>query len=72
MVRLTEHAWTSYQQGQVIAALPGLIRGAQSLEEAGATESGGWRVSARIHHLAASTLAKVGEATWRGLPRSGR
>jgi hypothetical protein len=45
----------------VIAMLPNLIKSAQALEETTATDEA-WRLSARIHHLAATTLAKVGEA----------
>jgi len=62
--RLTESTWDDYQRGRitrVIAILPRLIRSAQALEE---HEPSGarWRVSSRIHHLAATTLIKVGEA----------
>lgn len=64
---LSEHGWDNYQQGRlgaVIAALPSLIKSAQALEDssAAATDVRCWTVSARIHHLAASTLAKIGEA----------
>ncbi len=65
---LAEHSWNNYQQGRlvcaVIAALPSLIRSAQALEDSttAATDPDCWIVSARIHHLAASTLAKIGEA----------
>lgn len=64
--RITEFTWTDYQRGRtgkVIAALPNLLRSAQSLEDAplGGQESRCWAVSARIHHLAATTLAKIGE-----------
>src|SRR4051794_32054342 len=66
VVRFTGHAWTSYQQGRlgrVIAALPNLIRSAQALEETSPPDDARpWMVSARIHHLAATTLAKIGEA----------
>jgi hypothetical protein len=63
---LAEHAWTNYQQGRigrVIAELPKLINLAQMLED-NATQSDrqGWAVSARVHHLAATTLSKVGES----------
>jgi transcriptional regulator with XRE-family HTH domain len=63
--RLAEQGWDSYQRGElgrVIAALPGLIRSAQESEESQAADPDTWRTSARIHHLAASTLAKIGEA----------
>jgi transcriptional regulator with XRE-family HTH domain len=64
--RFTSHAWTNYQQGRlgrVIAALPNLIRSAQALEETSPpNDARPWMVSARIHHLAATTLAKIGEA----------
>lgn len=64
--QLVEHAWTNYQQGRlgvVIAELPRLIRTAQDLEDSASAESrGGWAVSARTHHLTATTLSKVGEA----------
>lgn len=63
VARYTEQVWTEYQAGRVgavIAALPKLLGSAQALEE---TADGGepWAVSARIHHLAATTLAKIGE-----------
>lgn len=60
--RLTEAIWAQYQAGrigQTVAALPDLIRTAQALEAGPPTA---WDVSARIHHLAATTLSKVGEA----------
>jgi transcriptional regulator with XRE-family HTH domain len=65
--RFTEGVCSEYQGGRlggVIAGLPGLIRTAQRLEDAaGPAEKGraAWAVSARVHHLAATTLAKVGE-----------
>jgi transcriptional regulator with XRE-family HTH domain len=62
--QLTESAWDDYQRGRitrVIAILPQLIRSAQALEEH-ESERARWRVSSRIHHLAATTLIKVGEA----------
>ncbi len=72
-----ERGWSDYQQGrlgQVIAALPGLITSAQALEESAAVSDAArcWAVSARIHHLAASTLAKVGEAelAWMSAERA--
>ncbi|MFF7758908.1 helix-turn-helix domain-containing protein [Streptomyces griseorubiginosus] len=65
-----EHAWNDYQGGRlgsVIAALPALLQTAQELEERaarrGEDRSDCWAVSARTHHLAATTLAKIG-----GLP----
>jgi hypothetical protein len=64
--RLVEHAWHDYQQGRigrVTAALPKLITLAQALEDGTtADDRRGWAVSARTHHLAATTLSKVGEA----------
>jgi transcriptional regulator with XRE-family HTH domain len=64
--RLVEHAWNHYQQGRigrVTAELPNLIRLAQDLEDSATLdERQGWAVSARTHHLAATTLSKVGEA----------
>src|SRR3954467_1489939 len=66
VVRFTDHAWADYQQGRlglVIAALPNLIKSAQALEETSPPDDARpWLVSARIHHLAATTLAKIGEA----------
>ena len=66
VMRFTGHAWRNYQQGRlgrVIAALPNLIKSAQALEEASAPDDPlPWITSARIHHLAATTLAKIGEA----------
>lgn len=63
---IAEFTWTDYQRGRtgkVIAALPNLLRSAQALEDAPlqGQESRCWAVSARIHHLAATTLAKIGE-----------
>lgn len=66
--RICELAWDEYQHGRlgrVIAALPNLIKSAQALEEsstATASPRRCWMVSARIHHLTASTLARIGEA----------
>lgn len=64
--RLVEQHWFNYQQGklgQVISALPKLIGSAQHLEDASTSaERGGWAVSARTHHLAATTLSKIGES----------
>ena len=62
--RLTDATWDDYQRGRVtrvIAILPQLIRSAQALEEHESSRAR-WRVSSRIHHLAATTLIKVGEA----------
>ncbi|GAA5176347.1 helix-turn-helix transcriptional regulator [Pseudonocardia eucalypti] len=64
--RLVEHGWFDYQHGklsQVISNLPRLINTAQDLEDS-ATDSArtGWAISARTHHLAATTLSKIGEA----------
>src|SRR5215210_4683968 len=75
VARITSHVWTDYQQGRlgrVIAALPSLIKSAQALEEtSGPTDHRPWIVSARIHHLAATTLAKIGEADLAWMPQSG-
>lgn len=64
--RLAEIAWEDFQRGRfgrAISVLPALIAAAQQLEDSGRTDAGtGWAVSARIHHLAATTLAKAGEA----------
>lgn len=64
--RLVEHGWFDYQQGKlsrVIANLPKFISTAQDLEDATTpTDRAGWAVSARTHHLAATTLSKIGEA----------
>jgi transcriptional regulator with XRE-family HTH domain len=74
--RLVEHAWTDYQQGRlnrVIAELPRLISTAQDLEDAVTPEARqGWSVSARTHHLAATTLSKVGESdlAWMAAERA--
>ncbi|ANY05316.1 helix-turn-helix domain-containing protein [Pseudonocardia sp. HH130630-07] len=68
--QLVEFLWADYQRGrigQVVEHLPRLIRGAQRLEGVAPDAVGddrrrSWAVSARIHHLAATTLSKVGEA----------
>lgn len=63
VARLTEFAWQDYQAGRlgaVVRALPRLIESGRALEEIGTAE--GLLISSRIHHLAASTLAKIGEA----------
>lgn len=62
---LAEGAWAHYQHGRIgraIEVLPELIRAAQAIE-ADRTRSGrGPAASARIHHLAATTLTKIGES----------
>ncbi|MFC9635320.1 helix-turn-helix domain-containing protein [Streptomyces mirabilis] len=74
-----EKAWNDYQSGRlgsVIAALPVLLQAAQDLEErAGRREEDShdcWAVSARTHHLAATTLAKIGESdiSWLAAERA--
>ncbi len=63
--RYTEQVWFEYQAGRigrVVAALPSLIADAQRLEDEAGTNRTGWAVSSRIHHLAATTLSKVGES----------
>jgi transcriptional regulator with XRE-family HTH domain len=68
--RLVEFAWTDYQRGRlsnVISQLPSLVRAAQRIEDSApslvpAERRRAWTVSARTHHLAATTLSKVGEA----------
>lgn len=68
--RLVEFAWTDHQRGRlgtVIERLPSLIRAAQRLEDSTPSRAPeqrrqAWTVSARTHHLAATTLSKVGEA----------
>ncbi|GGI71768.1 transcriptional regulator [Saccharopolyspora subtropica] len=69
VARVTEEAWHQYQNGavgHVIDVLPGLIKSAQQLESGAAGRPSyarrAYAVSARIHHLAATTLSKVGEA----------
>jgi transcriptional regulator with XRE-family HTH domain len=62
--RYVEQVWFEYQAGRVgrvVAALPELIRNAQLLEDNPGPAGLGWAVSARVHHLAATTLSKVGE-----------
>jgi len=65
MAVFAEQGWSDFQRGRVgkvVAVLPGLIGSAQALEDqAGGSGTQGWSVSARIHHLAATTLAKIGE-----------
>ncbi len=69
VAQLVEGAWSSYQKGdlgRVVAALPGLIKTSQGMESASADDTAYRRacaaVSARVHHLAATTLSKIGEA----------
>ncbi len=60
---LTEMVWSDFQKGKigsVVQALPGLIQTAQALEERDDVHER-WAISARVHHLAASTLSKIGE-----------
>lgn len=55
--------WDDYQAGRigrVVAALPGLLLTAQTLDDQ--NEQQGLMVAARSYHLAASTLSKVGES----------
>lgn len=62
--RYVEQVWLEYQAGRVgrvVAALPHLIETAQRLEDAADPSGEGWAVSARVHHLASTTLSKVGE-----------
>jgi transcriptional regulator with XRE-family HTH domain len=74
-----EKAWNDYQGGRlgsVIAALPGLLQTAQELEDRAARRGEDrhdcWAVSARTHHLAATTLAKIGESdiSWLAAERA--
>jgi transcriptional regulator with XRE-family HTH domain len=68
--RRVEYAWTDYQRGRlstVIAQLPRLVRDAQQLEDSAPglpqpERRHAWTVSARTHHLAATSLSKVGES----------
>jgi transcriptional regulator with XRE-family HTH domain len=69
VARLAEVSWSHYQRGvlgRVVAALPGVIKTAQRMEAASSDDGANKRacaaVSARIHHLAATTLSKIGEA----------
>lgn len=69
VTQLAEGAWAAYQRGdlgRVVTALPGLIKTTQQMEAASADDAAYRRtcaaVSARIHHLAATTLSKIGEA----------
>ncbi|MFJ9410819.1 helix-turn-helix domain-containing protein [Streptomyces sp. NPDC101393] len=74
-----EKAWGDYQAGRlgsVIAALPTLLQCAQQLEDRAARREADrhdcWAVSARTHHLAATTLAKIGESdiSWLAAERA--
>ncbi|TXS49882.1 helix-turn-helix domain-containing protein [Streptomyces sp. t39] len=76
-----ESAWDDYQGGRlgsVIAALPALLQSAQELEDRAARRDDDcrdcWAVSARTHHLAATTLAKIGESdiSWLAAERAMR
>jgi transcriptional regulator with XRE-family HTH domain len=66
--RHVELAWRDYQEGRVgrvVALLPELIAMSQRLEDSpgeGEQRRQSWAISARTHHLAATTLSKVGEA----------
>lgn len=70
VAQLVEFAWSDYQRGRishVVANLPRLIQTAQQLEDSAAEQATderrrSWAISARTHHLAATTLSKVGEA----------
>lgn len=58
-----EAGWEHYQQGRlgrVIAVIPALIAAVTDCEDA-ADPGAAWASSARVHHLATSTLTKVGE-----------
>jgi hypothetical protein len=79
--RLVEQTWNDYQAGRlgkVIAGLPGLLQTAQELEGQAARSPAErrdcWAVSARVHHLAATTLAKLGESdiSWLAAERAMR
>lgn len=79
--QLVEQRWNDYQSGYlgtVIAALPGLLQAAQELEDRGTRSASErrdcWAVSARTHHLAATTLAKIGESdiSWLAAERAMR
>lgn len=81
MAQFVEGTWSDYQAGRlgkVIAALPGLLQTAQELEDrasrSAAERRSCWAVSARIHHLAATTLAKIGESdiSWLAAERAMR
>ncbi len=81
VARLVEERWNDYQGGRlgtVIAALPALLQSAQELEDRAARSAEErrtcWAVSARTHHLAATTLAKIGESdlSWLAAERAMR
>lgn len=62
---LAEGTWDQYQHGsigRVVDVLPELIRAAQALEFDADGVHRGWAVSARVHHLAATTMSKLGES----------
>lgn len=63
--RAAEHCWADFQAGRigrVVNGLPSLITSAQALEDSATPAAReGWAVSARVHHLAASTMSKIGE-----------
>ncbi|MFE4797661.1 helix-turn-helix domain-containing protein [Streptomyces sp. NPDC056708] len=78
---LVEQTWDDYQAGRlgkVIAGLPGLLQTVQELEDRAARSAAErrdcWAVSARLHHLAATTLAKIGESdiSWLAAERAMR
>ncbi|MEV0090073.1 helix-turn-helix domain-containing protein [Streptomyces sp. NPDC050738] len=78
---IVERTWDDYQAGRlgsVVAALPGLLQTAQELEDRAVRSAEErrdcWAVSARAHHLAATTLAKVGESdiSWLAAERAMR
>ncbi|GAB3546892.1 transcriptional regulator with XRE-family HTH domain [Actinopolyspora lacussalsi] len=69
VARVAEEAWHQYQNGSVghvVGVLPGLLKSAQQLERTSSGHPSYYRrahaVSARVHHLAATTLSKVGES----------
>ncbi|MDQ1293131.1 MAG: hypothetical protein QG608_1012 [Actinomycetota bacterium] len=73
--RYCEHVWGGYQAGaigSVLAALPGLLGTARELERGDSVD--GWKTSARVHHLAATTLSKIGESdlAWLAAERAVR
>ncbi|MGW8884057.1 helix-turn-helix domain-containing protein [Streptomyces sp. NPDC055749] len=74
-----EKSWNDYQGGRlgsVIAALPAMLQSAQELEDRAARREEDrhdcWAVSARTRHLAAMTLAKIGESdiSWLAAERA--
>ncbi|MFD8517660.1 helix-turn-helix domain-containing protein [Streptomyces antimycoticus] len=81
VVPIVEQRWNDYQTGhlgKVVAALPALLQTAQELEDRAARSPEErrdcWAVSARTHHLAATTLAKIGESdiSWLAAERAMR